>query len=350
MQFAFGAGNMYVTQLNDAFGNTILNPTPYPLAVLQEGVIDITSDLKELFGQSSFPVAAARGKTKVTMKVKPARILAGVWNAIFFGQPLSAGYVANATDTVGFAVPTTLGVTSAVMAGGAAFVVGDTITVVGGTKTITATLLVTSVTAGNATTLQVTNPGSYTVAPTAIAGTNGNNVFTGAVGVGTTGVITVTTLAQSFTASPPVAGTAAAPAFGAFAADLGQFYAATGLPLIRVSGVPVSGQYSVNVGTGVYTFAAADAGLVIYNNFQYTVAANLGQRQIVQNVTMGFAPAFRCDITVQYLGKLTNFQLYKCIATKMGMGFKNEDFAVPEFDVSAFDNGAGNVFGWSVME
>lgn len=256
MQLAFGAGNMYVTQLQDAFGSTIVNPTPYPLAVLQEGMVDFSGDIKELFGQNAFPVAVARGKTKVSVKVKPARILAGVWNALFFGQTLSNGYITNFTDATGTAIPGT----------------------------------------------------PFQITPTP-------------------------------------------PSSGVFAADLGVFYAATGLPLTRVASAPATGQYAVNVGTGQYTFAAADTLLVVYINYQYSVsAAGSGQKQTVVNVTMGFAPAFRADLTVAYLGKLTNFQFYKCMATKMTAGFKNEDFMVPEFDFSAFDNGAGNVFGWSTNE
>ncbi len=259
MQFAFGAGNMYVTQLQDAFGNTVANPTPWPLAVLQDGSVDISGDLKELYGQNSFPAAAARGKTKVQIKVKPARIFAGVWNAIFFGQTLATGYVANFTDgSAGTAIPTT----------------------------------------------------PFQITPTPPSG-------------------------------------------GVYAADLGVFNVATGLPFTRVASAPAAGQYSVNVATGVYTFASADnvSGISVLINFQYTVSsAGSGQKQTVQNVQMGFAPAFRADLTVSYLGKLTNFQFYKCVATKMAANFKNEDFMVPEFDFSAFDNGAGQVMGWSTQE
>lgn len=106
-QYTFGVGNMYVTQLQDASGNNVANPTPYPLMVLQEGSIDISGDIKELYGQNQFAVAIGRGKAKVAVKVKPARIFAGLWNAIFFGQGNAAGLVANFTDGTGTAVPTT---------------------------------------------------------------------------------------------------------------------------------------------------------------------------------------------------------------------------------------------------
>lgn len=256
MQVAFGAGNMYVTQLQDAFGAAIANPTPYPLMILQEGTLDFSGDNKELYGQNQFPVAVARGKTKLQVKVKPARIIAGVWNAVFFGQTISAGLIANFTDSVGTAIPTT--------------------------------------------------PFQITIVP---------------------------------------------PSSGTYAADLGVISGATGFPLTRVASAPATGQYSVNVGTGVYTFAAADVGITVFINFQYTTSTAVsGNKQNVANLPMGYAPTFRADLTVAYLGKLTTFKFPLCVATKMSVGFKNDDFAVPEFDFSAFDNGAGQVMSWSTSE
>lgn len=253
-QFAFGAGNMYVTQLQDANGNAISNPTPYPLMVLQEGSIDISSDLKELFGQNQFSVAVGRGKTKIAVKVKPARIFAGVWNAIYFGQTLNSGLIANYTDTAGAAIPAT--------------------------------------------------PFQITITP---------------------------------------------PSSGTYAADLGVIDA-NGNPMARVASSPTTGQYSVNVSTGVYTFASADTGKTVYINFQYTATVVGAQKQTVRNLAMGQAPSFKADLTVSYLGKMTTFSFPKAISTKFAIGFKNEDFSVPEFDFSAFDDGSGNVLTWSTSE
>lgn len=253
-QFSFGAGNMYVTQLQDATGAAIVNPTPYPLMVLQEGAIDFSGDLKELYGQNQYAVAIGRGKMKMGVKVKPARIFAGVWNAIFFGQTLSAGLVANYTDTTGTAIPAT--------------------------------------------------PFQITITP---------------------------------------------PSSGTFAADMGVLNA-SGSPMKRVASAPATGQYSVNVATGVYTFAAADTGLVVYINYQYTATVTGAQKQTVANLPMGYAPVFKADLTVSYLGKISTFSFPNAISTKMAIGFKNEDFAIPEFDFSAFDNGAGQVMTWSTSE
>lgn len=253
-QYAFGSGNMYVTQLQDALGNAIANPTPYPLMTLQEGSIDLSSDSKELYGQNQFPVAVGRGKAKMTCKVKPARIFAGVWNALYFGQTINSGLFANYTDTVGTAIPTT----------------------------------------------------PFTI-----------------------------------TATPPNAGT--------FVADLGVI-SATGMPMKRVASGPTTGQYSVNVATGVYTFASADAGTTVYINYQYTATVTGASKQTVQNLPMGYAPTFKADLSVAYQGKIITFSFPKAISTKFSIGFKNEDFAVPEFDFSGFDDGTGNVLTWSTSE
>jgi hypothetical protein len=360
MQYAFGAGNMYVTQLQDARGNSISNPTPYPLMALQEGSLSFSGDIKELYGQNQFAVAVGRGKMKLEANVKPARIFAAVWNSIFFGQTLSAGLLGNYTDTTGFAVPNTIGVTGATSTGGTGFQVGDILQASTGTVSsggAKATLMVTAVTSGNPTGIQVLTPGSYTVAPTASASnfTNIGNAFTGVAGSGTGATLTFTTGTGTVAASPPVNGTQAAPAFNVFAADLGCIYASTGMPLKRVASNPSAGQYAVNTTTGVYTFASGDAGAVVLISYQYSTgsgfAANsTASMQTVQNLPMGYAPTFKADLTVSYLGKLTTFSFPMAIATKMDLGFKNEDFAVPQFAFQAFDPGNGNVMSWSTSE
>lgn len=253
-QFVFGAGNMYVTQKQDASGTAIANPTPYPLMVLQEGSIDLSSESKELYGQNQFPVAVGRGKSKMGIKVKPARIFAGVWNAIYFGQTLESGLVAVHTETAGAAIPAT----------------------------------------------------PFAVTPT-----------------------------------PPSSGT--------FAADMGVIDW-NGQPMQRVASSPTTGQYSVDVETGAYTFAAADTTKMVYINYQYSASVAGSKKQTVRNLPMGYAPTFSADLTVSYLGKIVNFSFPMAISTKFSIGFKNEDFAIPEFEFSAFDPGNGDVMTWSTSE
>jgi hypothetical protein len=62
------------------------------------------------------------------------------------------------------------------------------------------------------------------------------------------------------------------PITGGYAAvDHGVTYTATGIALIPVGGTPSAGQY--NFANGIYTFAAADTGLQVTLNYDYTPGA-----------------------------------------------------------------------------
>ena len=344
-QFAFGAGNMYATPLQDAWGNAIIVPTPIPLMVLQEGQVDISGDIKELYGQNQFAVAVGRGKVKMGIKVKPARIFAAAWNALFFGQTLVSGVFANYSDTVGDVIPPASvgGITGiSIVAGGTAYNTGDIVQVSTGTSTIKGQAVVTA-SAGVVTGLQIINSGAYTVAPTASGAT------TAVTGSGSGLTVTCTCTASGVIAYPNSLGITGNGA--TFVADLGCIYVATGMPLKRVAAAPATGQYAVNVSTGVYTFASADAGLSVLVNFQYTNTASANQQKMtVNNLPMGYAPTCKFDLSVTYLGKITTFSFPMAIPQKMALAFKNEDFAIPEFDLQAFDPGNGQVLTWSTSE
>ena len=344
-QYAFGAGNFYATPLQDAWGNALTNQTPVPLMTLQEGSVDLSGEVKELYGQNQFPVAVGRGKVKMAIKVKPARIFAAAWNALFFGQNLVQGIFSNYSDSIGSVIPPAAagGVTAipTVAAGGTAYVTGDIIQVNTGTSTVKATGVVTAA-AGVVTAVQVLTSGSYTVAPTASGAT------TALTGSGTGCTVTCSCTASAIVAYPQSLG---AGAIGAtFVADLGVYNLATGMPLKRVAAAPATGQYMVNTGTGVYTFASADAGLTALVSYQYTQPSTTGWKQTVQNLPMGYAPTFKADLTVAYLGKMTTFSFPMAVPSKFQIGFKNEDFSVPSFDFSAFDPGTGQVMSWSLSE
>ena len=106
-QYVFGSGSMYVIPLQDSTGTAITNPTPMKLMELQEGSFDFSAQAKKLYGQNSFPAAIGIAARGLGVKVKNARVLAKAWNALFFGQTLSAGIIGVKTDTVGAAIPTT---------------------------------------------------------------------------------------------------------------------------------------------------------------------------------------------------------------------------------------------------
>jgi hypothetical protein len=130
-----------------------------------------------------------------------------------------------------------------------------------------------------------------------------------------------------------------------FDADLGVTYAATGLPFQRVASAPAVGQYSVSA--GVYTFNATDNGSSALFTYTNTVTTATIQSTTIANKLIGTTPTFQLD----YYTNLNQpgstpfvFRLFQCVMAKFSLGFKLEDFAMPELDFSFFANNAGNVF------
>lgn len=119
--YGFGAGALWGTPSTDADGNAISNPTPLLFGVLQEVSVDISGDIKELYGQNQFAEAVARGKTKISCKAKFGRINGLHLNSLFFGQTVSSGILADYYDTTGSPIPANPGpytITPAVPSGG----------------------------------------------------------------------------------------------------------------------------------------------------------------------------------------------------------------------------------------
>ena len=127
-----------------------------------------------------------------------------------------------------------------------------------------------------------------------------------------------------------------------FTSDQGVVYAATGLPFKQVSASPTAGQYTV--AAGVYTFSAGDAGAAVLVSYGYTVAT--GSTNVVVSAqplgpTVSFsANLFAADPTT---GKQFSVLLYNCVAEKLSIGTKLEDFVLPELDFQCFANAAGQV-------
>jgi hypothetical protein len=86
--FFFGSG-VLLGQRTD-----IANATPVNFGLVQEVTLDLSFEVKELYGQYQLPVAIGRGKGKLTGKAKMARISGLALGSLFFGQPVSAGQVA----------------------------------------------------------------------------------------------------------------------------------------------------------------------------------------------------------------------------------------------------------------
>ncbi len=248
---SFGPGSMWGTQLYDAYGNAISNPTPVKFGILQDVAVNIDKDIKQLWGQGQVGQVAAAGKMKIDIKGKFAQINGSIFNSLFFGQTLASGQTINYVDYTGAVVPAT----------------------------------------------------PYTITPTV-------------------------------------------PASGTWTNDLGV-RDSTGLIYTRVASAPASGQYSV--ASGVYTFAAANTGVTVFIDYQYSVAAS-GKTIAYNNMPMGGAPTFMLDIGLTNQGKSQSLRFYNCISSKLSMATKLDDFTIPELDVIALANTAGQVFALTTAE
>ena len=62
---SFGAGKLISIPTNDYLGNAIANPTPVLLGTMQDVSVDISVDIKTLYGAKRFPVAVGQGKGKI---------------------------------------------------------------------------------------------------------------------------------------------------------------------------------------------------------------------------------------------------------------------------------------------
>jgi hypothetical protein len=132
-----------------------------------------------------------------------------------------------------------------------------------------------------------------------------------------------------------------------FADDEGVVYAATGLPLTKVSSAPSTGQYSESA--GVYTFSSADASKAVLTSYTYTLSGT-GQKLTVTNPLLGATPTFQALFYTTFQGQPVSLKLNNCVSNKLTLQTKLEDFTMPEFDFSCFADSSGNVMTWSFGE
>lgn len=242
----FGSGKLIAVPTNLADGTAIANPTPVILGTMQDVSLDLSTEIKTLYGSKRYPIAVGQGKGKTEIKAKYAEIDGGIMGSLFFGKASTAGLKAAVFD---FAA------------------------------TIPAT------------------PFQVTIAP---------------------------------------------PSSGTFVADLGVMFSVSGVQLTRVAAAPVTGQYSVNVATGVYTFASADAALGVKISYEYSAAAG-GQVWTMTNETMGYTPSFTLLLQNGYDGKNMVCKLNRCVSGKLSVPLKSDDFAIYDFEAEAFANSAGEL-------
>lgn len=113
-QYMFGTGQLYA--IPDGGGN------PLRLGALQDVSVEFSADIKTLHGQSQFPLAVARGKSKIEGKIGTANIDVEAYNQIYFGQVagVSAGTRRQVFNEAGV-IPATPGPYTVTVANGADF-------------------------------------------------------------------------------------------------------------------------------------------------------------------------------------------------------------------------------------
>lgn len=100
MLYQFGSGNVF--GLVPSGGVNV----PRKFGGLQDVSVDITFNLKELYGQSQFPLTVARGQGKIDGKAKFANLNGAMLNDLFFSQANVVGQTLHVIGEVG-SIPAT---------------------------------------------------------------------------------------------------------------------------------------------------------------------------------------------------------------------------------------------------
>jgi len=124
-----------------------------------------------------------------------------------------------------------------------------------------------------------------------------------------------------------------------FLSDQGVFYAATGLPLTKVTTLTAVGQYTV--AAGVYTFNLGDANKAIY--ISYTYSSTSGLQIPISNIKMGVGPSFQIVLSQPFDGRQATYTFNNCMAAKLSLPTKQDDFTINEMDFMIAADVAGNI-------
>lgn len=104
----FGSGKLIAVPTNLADGTAIANPTPVILGTMQDVSLDLSVEMKTLYGSKRYPIAVGQGKGKTEIKAKYAEIDGGILGSLFFGKASTAGITAAVFDSAG-TIPATPG-------------------------------------------------------------------------------------------------------------------------------------------------------------------------------------------------------------------------------------------------
>jgi len=90
--YSFGSGTLWGVRTD------VSNSTPVKFGTLHDVNLEFSATAKQLFGQYQFPVAVARGTSKITGKAKFAQIQGRAFADLFFGQTLQSGQLTTANN------------------------------------------------------------------------------------------------------------------------------------------------------------------------------------------------------------------------------------------------------------
>jgi len=102
----FGSGKLIAVPTNLADGTAIANPTPVILGTMQDVSLDLSTEIKTLYGSKRYPIAVGQGKGKTEIKAKYAEIDGGIMGSLFFGKAATTGIKAAVFDEAK-TIPTT---------------------------------------------------------------------------------------------------------------------------------------------------------------------------------------------------------------------------------------------------
>ncbi|MDP3139341.1 MAG: hypothetical protein Q8N17_23770 [Burkholderiaceae bacterium] len=94
----FGSGKLIAVPTNLADGTVIANPTPVILGTMQDVSLDLSTEIKTLYGSKRYPIAVGQGKGKTEIKAKYAEIDGAIMGSLFFGKAATAGIKAAVFD------------------------------------------------------------------------------------------------------------------------------------------------------------------------------------------------------------------------------------------------------------
>jgi len=100
-QGLFGPGILFLTRTDGG------DATPFNVGYINEFSLDMSFDVKDLYGQNQFPLLSARGTAKCTGKMKAATLSGKALNTLLIGGTWTAGTQYDIAATASTAIPTT---------------------------------------------------------------------------------------------------------------------------------------------------------------------------------------------------------------------------------------------------